>query len=170
MASTRARLTVSYAFVLLCTMVAFGTAIYWERRSAVDNELGREAFRVADNVIFTMQTSGQRLTFIDSSSSEGPIVRGTKQLADLLDPVPGYFMVLDRQGRVLYSSGLMRLLSGDDQTLLLRSALRLPDETAGPLVHLVRFSRWQSAIRQVRTCASSARYRQICLCCRRSSC
>jgi two-component system OmpR family sensor kinase len=137
-ASTRARLTVSYAFVLLGTMVAFGTAILWERRSAVKDELGREALRVADNVMFTMQTSPQRLTFIDSSGTDGPILRGTKELADLLDPVPGYFMVLDRQGRLLYSSGLMRLLSGDDQTLLLRSVLRLTDEPSGLSVPAVR--------------------------------
>src|SRR4051812_31123878 len=138
MTSTRARLTVSYALVLLGTMVAFGTAILWERRSAVRNELGREALRVADNVIFTMQSSPQRLTFIDSSGTDGPVVRGTKDLADALDPVPGYFMVLDRQGRLLYSSGLMRLLSGDDQTLLLRSVLRLTDEPSGLSVPAVR--------------------------------
>src|SRR5512133_2475257 len=102
MASTRARLTVSYALVLLGTMVAFGTAIWKERRSSLKDELGREALRVADNVFFTMQSSPQKLTFVDSGGTTGPVVRGTKDLADVLDPVPGYFMVLDRQGRLLY--------------------------------------------------------------------
>ena len=40
MASTRARLTVSYALVLLGTMVAFGTAIWKERRRSLKDELG----------------------------------------------------------------------------------------------------------------------------------
>src|SRR5947209_6471113 len=131
MGSTRARLTVSYALVLLGTMVAFSAAIWAGRRKADTSELGREAFRVVDNVFFTMQSSSQRLTFVDSSAVDGPVVRGTKDLAEVLDPVPGYFMVLDRQGRLLYSSGLMRLLSGDDQTTLLRAVLRLGDETSG---------------------------------------
>src|SRR4051812_29097323 len=126
MASTRARLTISYAFVLLATMVAFGIAIWVERRNALQDELGREALRVADNVFFTMQSSPQRLIVIDSSAG-APAVRGTKELVDVLDPVPGYFMVLDKQGKLLYSSALMRLLSGDDQTKLLRYVLQLSE-------------------------------------------
>src|SRR6476660_8622726 len=126
MASTRARLTVSYALVLLGTMVAFGASIWTERRSGVENELGREALRVADNVFFTIQSSPTRLTF-DSSATSGAIFKSTKDLADVLDPVPGYFMVLDKQGKLLYSSALMRLLSGDDQTALLRYVLQLAE-------------------------------------------
>src|SRR3954447_15589785 len=131
MASTRARLTVSYTVVLLGTLGAFGSAIVAERANALKSELGREALRVADNVFYTMQQTPQRLFTIDSADPKNFTVRGTKELADALDPVPGYFMVLDRQGRLLYTSSLMRLLSGDDQTLLLRYALQLPDETSG---------------------------------------
>jgi signal transduction histidine kinase len=127
MASTRARLTVSYALVLLGTMVAFGAAVWAERRSSVETELGREALRVADNVFFTIQSSPTRFIFGDSSASSGAIFKSTKDLADALDPVPGYFMVLDKQGKLLYSSALMRLLSGDDQTALLRYVLQLAE-------------------------------------------
>ena len=131
MASTRARLTVSYALVLLSTMVAFGAAIWFERRNADKDELGREALRVADNVFLTIQASPQGSVFADTSGAGGPITRNTKDLADVLDPVPGYFMVLDnKQGKLLYSSALMRLLSGDDQTTLLRYVLQL-SESAG---------------------------------------
>jgi hypothetical protein len=73
MASTRARLTVSYALVLLGTMVAFGAAVWAERRSSVENELGREALRVADNVFYTIQSSPMRLTFGDSGATTGAI-------------------------------------------------------------------------------------------------
>ena len=127
MASTRARLTVSYALVLLGTMVAFGAAVWAERRSSVETELGREALRVADNVFFTIQSSPTRFIFGDSNASSGAIFKSTKDLADALDPVPGYFMVLDKQGKLLYSSALMRLLSGDDQTALLRYVLQLAE-------------------------------------------
>ena len=137
MASTRARLTVSYAVVLLGTLIAFGVAIYAERRSVVRDDLGREALRVADNVFLTLQATSQKLFTVDTTPN-GLTVRPTTELKDVLDPVPGYFMVLDRQGRALYSSSLMRLLSGDDQLLLTRSVLRLADQPVGVSVPAVR--------------------------------
>ena len=130
MASTRARLTVSYAVVLIGTMIAFGTAVWAERRSAMRDDLGREALRVADNVFLTMQVTPQKLFSVDTTP-DGPVVRPTKELGAALDPVPGYFMVLDRQGRLLYTSSLMRLLSGDDQYVMLQSVLRLPEQRPG---------------------------------------
>src|SRR5215213_8106743 len=101
MASTRARLTLSYAFVLLGTMVAFGLAL-WKGRSkdAIQQQLGQEAFRVADNVLLTIQIAqhgGKRL--VDTSNVDKGLVKSTRELADVLDPLPGYFMVLDRNGR-----------------------------------------------------------------------
>jgi signal transduction histidine kinase len=138
MPSTRARLTVSYAFVLLGTMVAFGVALAIGRsKEAVQLQLGQEAFRVADNVLYTVQSAqlaSKRLTFVDSTSGPTPVIKSTKELADVLDPLPGYFMVLDQAGKLLYSSALMRLLSGDDQTALLRSVLQLTDEAGGVIV------------------------------------
>jgi signal transduction histidine kinase len=138
MPSTRARLTVSYALVLLGTMVAFGAALAVGRsKEAVQFQLGQEAFRVADNALLVIQTAqlaNKRLTFVDSTSGPTPVTKSTRELADVLDPLPGYFMVLDQTGKLLYSSSLMRLLSGDDQTALLRSVLKLTDETGGVIV------------------------------------
>jgi signal transduction histidine kinase len=152
MPSTRARLTVSYALVLLGTMVAFGAALAVGRsKEAVQFQLGQEAFRVADNALLVIQTAqlaNKRLTFVDSTSGPTPVTKSTRELADVLDPLPGYFMVLDQTGKLLYSSSLMRLLSGDDQTALLRSVLKLTDETGGVIVpvrgdtlHLLEVSR-----------------------------
>jgi two-component system OmpR family sensor kinase len=130
MASTRARLTVSYATVLVGTLIAFSIAILAERKSLARDDLGREALRVADNVFFTLQATPQRLFAVDSTAN-GLVVRSTKELGDVLDPVPGYFMILDRQGRLLYTSVLMRLLSGDEQLLMLQSVLKLTDQRPG---------------------------------------
>ena len=51
-ASTRARLTVSYAFVLLGTMVAFATSVWIGAAERVVEQIGQElgpyAFRIAD--------------------------------------------------------------------------------------------------------------------------
>lgn len=137
MASTRARLTVSYGLVLLGTMVVSSIAVLAGRRISARDELAREAFRVADNAWFTIETAppgSRRLTYIDSTNFPTPTIRPTKEMAAVLDPLPGYFMMLDQQGKLLYPSTLIRQLSGDDQTALLRGALQLTDETGAAIV------------------------------------
>jgi two-component system, OmpR family, sensor kinase len=141
MMSTRARLTVSYAVLLLATMLTFVVALLvGQSKSGTQAAIATNAFRVADIVVQTLQT-GQRLhpklTYIDSTGATGPQTRGTKELGDLLDPLPGYFMVLDPAGKQLYTSTLMRLLSSDDQTQFLRAALRLTDENVAASVSVL---------------------------------
>jgi two-component system, OmpR family, sensor kinase len=141
MTSTRARLTVSYAFVLLGTMVIFATAVWAARRNVGTERLGQElgpvAFRLADQVLAAIQTAqldGKRLTFVDSTDREHPAIRSTKDLAELLDPIGGYYLVLDQKDRILYSSAQLRLLSADDQTSVLQYVLQLPNEGTGAAV------------------------------------
>jgi signal transduction histidine kinase len=62
------------------------------------------------------------------------VIRATRELGDLLDPVPGWFMVLDQQGKTLYSSNTMRSLSSDDQVTLLTNVIGLTNETGGVIV------------------------------------
>jgi signal transduction histidine kinase len=135
MISTRARLTVSYAALLLATMITFVVALLvGQTKSATQTAVATEAFRLADSVVLTLQTAQQtrpNLTYVDSTDKTNPQIKGTKALGDVLDPLPGYFMVLDASGKQLYTSTLMRLLSGDDQTQFLRSALLLADENVG---------------------------------------
>jgi two-component system, OmpR family, sensor kinase len=141
MTSTRARLTVSYAFVLLGTMVVFATAVWAARRNVGTERLGQElgpvAFRLADQVLAAIQTAqleGKRLTFIDSTDKEHPAIRSTRELAEVLDRIGGYYMVLDQKDRILYPSVQLRLLSADDQTSVLQYILQLPNEGLGAAV------------------------------------
>jgi signal transduction histidine kinase len=132
MASTRARLTVSYAIVLLGTMVAFGLSIWAGQNSQSINRVGQEAFRITDQVLSTIQLAqagARRLTYVDSTDRNAPATRPTKEMADVLDLLPGYFVLLDQQGKLLYPSTLMRQLSGDDQTKLLQNWLQLNEES-----------------------------------------
>src|ERR1051326_1858280 len=138
MMSTRARLTVAYAVLLLATMITFVVALLvGQAKSATQTAVAADAFRLADSVVLALQV-GQRtrpkLTYIDSTALTGPQVKGTKELGDLLDPLPGYFMVLDASGKQLYTSTLMRLLSSDDQTQFLLAAFKLTDENLGVTV------------------------------------
>jgi len=134
--STRTRLTISYAIVLLGTMVVFAVSLWTARQNLWRQQLADEAFRSADRVLLIIQSAqqdGRRLTFVDSTVSQ-PYIRATKDMGDVLDPLPGYFMVLDQQGKQLYSSSLTRSLSGNDQTKLLTTVLGLSDEGLAPIV------------------------------------
>jgi hypothetical protein len=107
MISTRARLTISYAVLLLATMITFVVALLvGQSKSATQVAVASDAFRVADSVVQTLQV-GQRLhpklTYVDSTNKASPQTKGTKELGDLLDPLPGYFMVLDPAGKQLYT-------------------------------------------------------------------
>jgi two-component system OmpR family sensor kinase len=143
--STRARLTIWYAVVLLGTMVAFSiTLLKSQSQQSRQQLVATEAFRDADvvlNAIQRAQQDGKRLTYIDSSSKiTGPVIRGTKELADALDPLPGYFVVLDQSGKLLYSSSLTRFLSDDDQAAFLRNTLQLGQNEGSAVIFTVRDS------------------------------
>lgn len=130
--STRGRLTISYAIVLIGTMLAFAIALSKGQSLGANQQLARESFGFADlvlSVIQRAQADGRRLTFVDSSDRTKPIIKTTKEMADALDPFPGYFMVLDKNGKLLYTSSLMRMLSADDQTKVLQNVLQITDST-----------------------------------------
>jgi signal transduction histidine kinase len=130
--STRGRLTISYAILLVGTMVVFSAALWVGRsKTATQQLIANEAYRLADTVLVTIQAAQQedtRLTYVDSSDRTSPAIKATKEMADVLDPLPGYFIVLAKSGQLLYLSTLGRLLSSDDQTELLRGVLQIGDD------------------------------------------
>jgi two-component system OmpR family sensor kinase len=131
--STRARLTLSYALILLGTVLAFAVAISRGQAIGAQSALANDAFRFADDIFASIaraQGEGYRLTVVDSTDkTKPPILKTTKEMADLLDPFPGYFMVLDQNGKLLYSSALMRMLTDDDQLTILTNAIKINDST-----------------------------------------
>ena len=138
MASTRTRLTVSYAVVLLGTLVAFAVALSFARRAGAHQRLVEQASSIADDVLEDIrgaQLAGHAFTTLDAKG----VIRGTQDIAELLDRKPGYFLVLDSQDKLLYSSSTVRLLSADDQQGLFDVAIKLGRGEAAivPLVDTV---------------------------------
>jgi len=125
--STRARLAAAYAGLLFATLAAFCAAVYFARGASAYQDLGQRAVRAADQVIRAMTTvekSGKRLTTRDSTlqQREGRrdsvwvfTVSPLTEMRNTLEPLPGYFLVLDAQRRLLYSSFAVRQLPTDDQ-------------------------------------------------------
>ena len=128
MASTRTRLTTSYAVVLSVALLAYAVALYFARGAEADQELAQHASALADDVFAELrrvQMNGGRLTYLVVEADLGFVVRVTDQVRDVLERHAGYFLVLDERDSLLYSSAAVRLLDSQDQRELLSVARRL---------------------------------------------
>ena len=95
--STRARLAAAYAGLLFATLATFSGAVYFARRASAYQDLGRRAVRSADQVLAQLasaERSGKRLTSRDSVGGRVSVSPLT-ELRNTLEPLPGYFLVLD---------------------------------------------------------------------------
>jgi signal transduction histidine kinase len=135
--STRARLAAAYAGLLFATLAAFCAAVYFARRASAYQDLGQRAARAADQVLATIsaaERSGKRLTTRDSAGTVSPL----PELRNALEPRPGYFLVLDKDLRLLYSSFAVRLLPPADQDDLNAVAVQLERGGNAAIVPLPR--------------------------------
>ena len=125
MASTRTRLTVAYGAVLAGTMLAFGVSLWYARKESADQQLGLHASAVAERILGIIrqaQWAGKRLAYVQDNRELGKEIKPTQQLAELLDPFSGFYVVIDSTGKLLYSSQAVRLLEPDDQERVLQVA------------------------------------------------
>lgn len=160
--STRARLAAAYAGLLFATLAAFCIAVYFARRASAYQELAERSVRAADQVILNVlakERAGIKLTSRDSaqvlaSNGASPTspdlcaepkacrwvvtVSPLPELRNALEPLPGYFLLLDVNSRLLYSSFAVRQLSRDDQDDLNAVALQLDPGGDAAIVPLPR--------------------------------
>jgi two-component system, OmpR family, sensor kinase len=158
--STRARLAAAYAGVLFATLLAFCAALYLARRASAYQELGQRASSAGDQIVRAMtaaEQAGKRLVTRDSvrvlTGTSEPVADTTvcakagacrwdvrvspqPELRNVLEPMPGYFLVLDAQQRLLYPSFAMRQLPIADQDSLNKVAINLDAGKPGIVVPL----------------------------------
>jgi|SRR5690242_5852008 len=125
MASTRTRLTISYLVVIIATLVVFSLALYVVRGAEADQDVAEQAAALADDVLGTIRNAQQ--SGVPLTSAE-------------LDRRPGYFLMLDSLGRLLYSSSAVRLLAPEDQSELYTVAFQLRPGGAAARLPLARDS------------------------------
>ncbi len=157
--STRARLAATYAGLLFVTLLAFIGASFIARRAAVARD-GRGAIQTANLVrerLVAAQRAGERLSTRDSALVDTLTLRAPVDpvscrrsgscrwqlivlpaLGRVLGPLPGYFMVLDVQQRVVYSSPAIRQLPEDDQQEVNTRGILLTPGVAAEMVRLPR--------------------------------
>ncbi|MEP7345373.1 MAG: HAMP domain-containing sensor histidine kinase [Gemmatimonadaceae bacterium] len=118
MASIRFRLTWSYTLALMGTLLVFSAAILVVRRASVMRELTATAQTYADlgvQILREASTASENVV-VTSDSLVGPVLNPRWQ--GRLDALPGYIIVLDRSGRRVYQSPLVRALPLRDLTTL----------------------------------------------------
>jgi two-component system OmpR family sensor kinase len=134
--STRARLAAAYSGLLFVTLSAFCVVVYYTRLQATRQDLSAGALRVSEQVVRAMilaEQAGKRLTTRDTTLQT---VSPTPELRQTLEPLPGYFIVLDTVERLLYSSVALRSLPEADQDSVNRLAIGLQPSRIGTEVKL----------------------------------
>lgn len=132
--SLRARLTAFLAVMLAGSLLVFSVSLWITRKAAATDDLASQAAADGDNVLSLIKSAkaaGRPITLRDSANRPAPVVVPTQSLRALLDPLPGYFLVLDKDNRSLYSSTLVRQLSQDDQANLQTQASNITSSTEG---------------------------------------
>ena len=115
MATIRAKLTVAYAGALLGSVGVFSIALFASRRANTRNEVAREVAVRADQALRVLRfaaTTNEPLTTTRDTLFGGAQI--TRRIADILDGLPDYVMLLDKDGRTLYVSPSVRALQARD--------------------------------------------------------
>lgn len=138
MATLRVRLTVAYGVALIATLTVFAVALSFARRARQIQELGVVAAGQGDRVLAALHeaaASGRNLT-VERGCETGArtCVYATEALTSLLERVPGYYVLYDRDDRQIYSSVGIRQLFPEDREAIDEFALRLTPGGEGALL------------------------------------
>jgi two-component system OmpR family sensor kinase len=133
MATLRARLTVAYGFALVGNVILFAGALYFAHnaRALQLRQLARVAVDEGERTLSLIRAAAREGRTLTERRPCGNIgdrlcVFATTELVDLLDRVPGYYLVYDKDDRQIYSSVGIRQFSADDRLRIDREAVRLP--------------------------------------------
>lgn len=108
MATIRSKLTVAYTGALLGSVVVFSVALYAARRSTARVEAQRDLAVRADQALRVLRfaaSAGEPTTQVRDSLVGAQI---TPRVAGILDGLPDYVLLLDKDGRALYVSPAIR--------------------------------------------------------------
>ncbi|MEP6620441.1 MAG: HAMP domain-containing sensor histidine kinase [bacterium] len=141
MATLRARLTIAYGFALVGNVIVFSGALFvaHNARGLQLRQLGQVAADQADRTRSLMRAAardGKPLTEERPCGQFRDVrcVFATVELRDLLERVPGYYLVFDRDDRQIYSSVGIRQFADDDRLAIDRAAVQLAPNGAATLV------------------------------------
>jgi two-component system, OmpR family, sensor kinase len=124
MATIRGKLTTAYTAALLGSVAVFSLALFAARRSSAKKEAEHEVAVQADLALRVLRNAAVD-TIPDPVT--GSVI--TPRMANILDALPDYILLLDKNGRALYLSPTVRALQGDDYDRLVQEAINLAPNT-----------------------------------------
>jgi two-component system, OmpR family, sensor kinase len=138
-ATLRARLTVTYGFALVGGLIVFAAALYSVRAASDIQELGPVALAQGDRALTILRAAalgGDTLTVERplGDASGKTVIYASDAMRSLMERVPGYFIVYDRDNRQIYSSIGIRQLHEEDRSAIDETAVRLLPNGRGALV------------------------------------
>jgi two-component system, OmpR family, sensor kinase len=135
MIPARLKLTFLFAGAMMVTGAALGVAVSASRTAGAYSAIGREALADADlamRIIDQAARAHEPVLSRDSSSAEGI----SRRLAEQLDVVPGYLVIVGRKANVVFSSADARDLSDEDWAILQHGIADLPNDGPAGVINV----------------------------------
>ncbi|HEX2723192.1 MAG TPA: ATP-binding protein, partial [Gemmatimonadaceae bacterium] len=127
MASTRTNLTLAFVAGLVAITGALGLTFWLVRNASVYEDIARYASTEADlaaGVILEAGEGAQPVVIRPDTAVETLAI--TTRLGAMLNAFPGYLVVIDRRGSVVFESSEVRRLRNEDAALLTEQLTNLP--------------------------------------------
>lgn len=127
MIPARLKLTLLFAAAMAVTGAALGLAVSASRTAGAYSAIGREALADADlavRIIAQSARAREPIVVHDSSSLEGM----SRRIAERLEVIPGYIVIIGRKGNVVFTSADAADLSAQEWEMLQRGISDLPND------------------------------------------
>ena len=137
--STRVRLTLTVAVALSAALAALAISLWLSRRAYVYRDLSSYAAAQATLAARAIQEgaeAGDTLTeepLLGPGGELSPRVLAPR-LWRILEAIPDYLMVVDRDSSVVYMSEALRRLDFDDRTAIVNALAEIPDDGPAALL------------------------------------
>ena len=137
MIAARLKLTFAFAGAMAVTGTALGFAVSASRTAGAYSGIGREALADADLALRVVdQAAVAREPIIEHDSASGDEV--SRKLADRLDVIPGYLIIVSRKAEVVYTSSDTRDLSDETWNALQHGIADLPNDGPAGVINVGR--------------------------------
>ncbi len=135
MIPARLKLTFVFASAMIVTGAALGIAVSASRTAGAYSAIGREALADVDlamRIIDQSASAHEQILVRDSSSAEGI----ARRVAERLDVIPGYIVIVGRKANVVFSSSDARDLSDVDWATLQHGIADLPNDGPAGVINV----------------------------------
>ncbi len=135
MIPARLKLTFAFAGAMVVTGAALAIAVSASRTAGAYGAIGREALADADLAMAIIQQANRAHEEVVHRDSSG-VEDVSRRIAERLEVIPGYLVIVGRKGNAVWESLDARSLSDDDWTTLQHGITDLPDDGPAGVINV----------------------------------